>query len=453
MGASQSLINPTHISIYKKLLAIQNLQTRLQTIDTLFGDPSIVYSAKQAGIYATLLQYAGAVRYGGTPPPLPGETTSVNTPPPQLLPTQLQHNPTMLQRPTATQINQLSQSNQSNQSSQSSQSNQTTTLTQRGSGRPQQDHYQQVAKPKRSEKALNFFSACLRVLDIHEEVALTEEMLKGAYKSAARKAHPDKGGSKESFDSVTRAYAYLVDILKLVKGQQTKGSGDKPATLESAREARQTASSDWAMPKEPVKLNPNNLNMTVFNQMFEQTRIPDPDEDGYGDWLKDEAGAKKQTGKGSKKFSDDFNREVFNRMFEEETGAPTSTAIQRFQQPQEMILSAGFGVEIGRDRPADYTAAPNSKQQFTDLRAAYTTENTVSNQIQGIRVDNRDFNSYKAQRERAPDAYSSSEMAQLQAYETQKTRQEEQRRLRAAQEMRGAQDYFERMKQLVITEK
>jgi curved DNA-binding protein CbpA len=439
MGSAQSLINPTHISIYKKLLAIQNPQTRLQMIDTLFGDPAIVHSAKQAGIYASLLQYAGAVRYGGSPPPLPGETAGQATAQgtPQLLPNQLQHNPAMLQRPVAVQANQ----------------NTMTTLAQHNSGRVQQDHYQQVAKPKRSEKALNFFSACLRVLDIHEEVALTEDMLKGAYKTAARKAHPDKGGSKEAFDAVTRAYAYLVDILKLVKGQQTKGAGDKPASLESAREARQAASADWAMPKEPVKLNPNNLNLTVFNQMFEQTRIPDPDEDGYGDWLKDEAGGKKQGGKASKKFSDDFNREVFNRMFEEETGAPSSTAIQRFQQPQEMILSAGFGVEIGRDRPADYTAAPNSKQQFTDLRAAYTTENTVSNKVQGIRVDNRDFNSYKAQRERAPDAYSSSEMAQLQAYEEQKKRQEEQRRIRAAQEMRGAQDYFERMKQLVITEK
>jgi curved DNA-binding protein CbpA len=446
MGATQSTVNPTHISIYRKLLAIKNPQTRLQMIDTLFGDQLILHSAKQAGIYAALLQYAGAVRYGGTPPPLPGEVLpqQVSAPVSQniMMPNQLQHNPTTFQRPIHVQNSQTAVVARGD------------SIT-GGAGTKHHDHFQQVAKPKRSEKALNFFSACLRVLNIQEEVALTEEMLKGAYKIAARKAHPDKGGSKEAFDSVTRAYAYLVDILKLVKGSQTRGTGDKPATLESARETRQAASTDWAMPKEPVKLNPNNLNLSVFNQLFEQTRVPDPDEDGYGDWLKDEAGGdgKKQGGKHSKKFSEDFNREVFNKMFEEETGAPTSTAIQRFQQPQEMILSAGFGVEIGRDRPGDYTAAPNSKQQFTDLRAAYTTENTVSNQIQGIRVDNRDFNSYKAQREKAPDAYSSSEMAQLQAYEEQKKRQEDQRRLRAAQEMRGAQDYFERMKQLVITEK
>ena len=141
-------------------------------------------------------------------------------------------------------------------------------------------------------------------------------------------------------------------------------------------------------------------------------------------------------------------------MFEEEAqnqgrGGSAITAYH----PQEMTLAVGMGVELGRGRPNDYTAAPNSKQQFTDLRAAYTTENTVSNQIQGVRVDNRDFNSYKAQREKAPDAYNQQEMAALQAYERQKTAQEEQRRLRAAQEQVSARDYFERMKQLVITEK
>jgi hypothetical protein len=77
----------------------------------------------------------------------------------------------------------------------------------------------------------------------------------------------------------------------------------------------------------------------------------------------------------------------------------------------------------------------------------------VSNQVQGVRVENRDFNSYKAQRERAPDAYNQSEMAALQAYEAQQKAREEQRRIRAAQEHISARDYFERMKQLVITEK
>lgn len=431
MGHAQSQIDPSHIRIYKKLIAIENPATKLQMINTLLGDTSIVNSAKLAGIYGNILQVAAAIRHEEPVPPLPGQAQQGQQG--QQIPQQLQYHPQAFQMPTQ-------------------QTNQMIPIGQVRSDNP----YQQVAKPKRSEKALNFFSACLRVLNIQEEVALTEEMLKSAYKKAVIRAHPDKpGGSKEAFDAVTRAYAYLIDILKLVQGRQTKSEGGAVPGLDSVQDQRKKATQEWQMPKEPVKLNPNNLNMSVFNQLFEQTRIPDPDEDGYGDWLKDEAERGRGSKKGAKKFSEDFNREVFNRMFEEEAASQGlgSEAITKFQHPQELVLNQSAGVELGRGRPSDYTAAYDSRMQFTDLRAAYTKENTVSNQVQGVRVENRDFNSYKSQRERQPDAYNASEMAALQSYENQKKLQEEQRRIRAAQEQLGARDYFERMKQLVITEK
>ena len=440
MGQIQSQLDPRHVGIYKKIIAIQNHQTRLQMLDTCLGDPMLINTAKLAGIYGAVLQYSAAVRHGGLPPPLPGEASQGNV----LSPPQIQ-NRQPLQTPQ-----QLAYHPQAFQTPSKSSQQMIPTV------QPKRDAYQEVAKPKRSEKALGFFSACLKVLGIQDEVALTEENLKAAYKKAVIKAHPDKpGGSEAAFDAVTRAYAYLMDILRLVKGTQTKGGGANEAVpgLDTVHEQRRNAATDWQMPTEPVKLNPKNLNMKVFNEMFEQTRIPDPDEDGYGDWLKGGDGNDKKI-KGAKAFSKDFNREVFNRMFEEEArgGRNGSSAITTYH-PQELTLAVGMGVELGRDRPNDYTAAPNSKQQFTDLRAAYTTENTVSNQIQGVRADARDFNTYKAQRERAPDAYNAAEMAQLEAYQSQQKLREEQRRIRAAQEQVSARDYFERMKQLVITEK
>jgi curved DNA-binding protein CbpA len=424
MGQAQSRIDARHIGIYQKLLAIQNPTTRLQMMDTLMGDPGIIQSAKIAGIYGNILQVSAAIRHGGPIPLLPGEVNPQVAHPQQ---GQLAYHPGAFQarQPVANQLV-------------------TTTA-------PQQSYYQQVSKPKRSEKALNFFTACLRVLGIQEEISLTEEALKLAYKRAVMKAHPDKGGSKEAFDAVTRAYAYLIDILKLVKGSSGSKGQEAVPELSTVNEKRSSASKEWQMPAEPVKLNPKNLNLTVFNQMFEQTRVPDPDEDGYGDWLKDDDKVKKHS-KG-KNFSEDFNREVFNRMFEEENASGKGQGqVIRFNQPQELILSQGSGVELGRDRPPDYTAAYDSGLQFTDLRAAYTKENTVTEKVSNVKVENRDFNSYKSQRERAPDNYSHEELAALNAHEAQRSQREEQRRLRAAQEHIGARDYFERMKQLVITD-
>lgn len=425
MGQTQSQIDPRHIGIYKKLIAIQNPQTRLQMIDTLLGDPNIIHSAKVSGVYASLLQYTGAIRHGHQPPYLPGEgqQTQQQQPPQQRTTQQrqIQNQPHPMQMQVVQQVH-------------------------------QQDHYQRLAKPKNKDKALSFFTACLKVLSIEEEVALTEESLKRAYKKAAIRAHPDKGGSKDAFDAVTRAYAYLQDILRLVKGRNPS-EGQAVPGLDTVNKQRSEESNTWAMPKEPVVLNAKDLNLTAFNKLFEETRIPDPDEDGYGDWLKDNQTTKEKRIKG-KKFSEEFNRDVFNKMFEEEQQAygRNDNQVIQFQHPQELALSTA-GVELGRDRPADYTAAPNSDFQYTDLRQAYTKENTISEKVKGIHVEARDFNTYQAQRERQPDTYSQSELASLHAYEAQQKAREDTRRLRAAQEQHSAQDYFERMKQRVITMK
>lgn len=418
MGQAQSQIDQRHIGIYKKLLAIQNPQTRLQMIDTLLGDPSVVYSAKVSGVYGSLLQYTGAIRHNNQPPLLPGEAQQ-HQQPQQRATAQRQ----IMNQPNPVQM-QIVQN------------------------KPQQDHYQRLAKPKSKDKALSFFTACLKVLGIEEEVALTEEALKKAYKKAAIRVHPDKGGSKDAFDAVTRAYAYLQDILRLVKGR-SGSEGVAVPELDTVNKQRNEHSQSWAMPKEPVVLNAKDLNLTAFNKLFEETRIPDPDEDGYGDWLKDTAETKEKRIKG-KKFSEEFNRDVFNRMFEEEQQGHNGNQVIRFQHPQELTLATS-GVELGRDRPADYTAAPNADVQYTDLRQAYTRENTISEKVKGIRVEARDFNSYQAQRERAPDVYNQSELDALHQHEAQQKAREDTRRFRAAQEQVGAQDYFERMKQRVIT--
>jgi curved DNA-binding protein CbpA len=434
MGQVQSQLDPKHIGIYRKLLAIQDPRVKLQMIDTLLGDPSIVNSAKYAGIYANLLQVASAIRHGHPVPLLPGEQQQPAQQTTQQRPLQLQHS-----QPTVARSAQVHP-----------------TQFQVATTQPREyDAYQRVTKPKQKEKALGFFAACLKVLGIEEEVALTEETLKAAYKKAARKAHPDKGGSKEAFDAVTRAYAYLVDIIRLVKGASgSAGQGAVPG-LDSVHDKRKEAAEAWQMPAQPVRLDPKNLDMNKFNQLFEQTRVPDPDEDGYGDWLKGNDGESSRKKIRGKKFSEDFNREVFNRMFEEEQEANGrgSTTLTNYQHPQELVLSQSAGVELGRDRPSDYTAAYDSGLQFTDLRSAYTKENTVSEKVANVKVEQRDFNTYKEQREKPPERYSQQEMSALEAFRAQQDQREQQRRLRAAQEQVAAQDYFSRMKQLVITNK
>jgi hypothetical protein len=202
---------------------------------------------------------------------------------------------------------------------------------------------------------------------------------------------------------------------------------------------------------EPVRLNAKNLDMNAFNKLFEETHIPDPDTDGYGDWLK---GNESNAIGNAPKFSGKFNRDVFNRMFEDEAKKSRQGTTDIIFHPGQMALTLNptSGVDIAGERPSTYTAAPNSKMQFTDLRGAYTTENTISEKVANVQVQERKLDQYRAQREKAPDPFTSSELHRIQEFEAHQKRQDDLRERRKAEMAIQQQQYFDRMKQMVITD-
>lgn len=408
MGNSSSQqYHPTYQRIYANLIQIQNPQKRAETIQTILSSPEYVQAAKQSGLYSYLLQYVAQVQNGRQPTPLPGEGATA------------QH------------------------ATGQSHPQQTYTLTHH---RPtHQNPYDQLAESAHNDKALSYFQACLQVLGLEEEVALTEEELKKAYKKAAMKAHPDKGGSEKAFEAVTRSYAYLTEILRRIRGGRDKlRNVDAPAQL---KDERHKESTDFQHIK-PTRLNPDKLDMNTFNQIFEKTRMPDPDDEGYGDWLKTEG-----ANSNAPAFSGKFNRDVFNQMFVEESAKAKKQSSQlAIASPQSMILAPSMGVEIGRSKPEDFTAANDVGLQYTDLKAAYTTEATFSGQVANVRVDPRDYESYANSRKRAPDPLRNEEAEAIAAAEKAMAEREQQRQLRAAHEGVAAQSYFDRMKQYLIVD-
>ena len=406
-----------HIRIYKNLLGIQNARVRGEMIQTLLQGPEYVQTFRQAGIYAQMLNYVAKVNQGMNPGPLPGEQTQQQ----QILQQQQmpQHRPPQI-----------------------------TTLATRGDSTAIVNPYHRLTKNNSNEKALTYFQMCLQVLNLEEEVALTDEELKKAYKKAAMKAHPDKGGSEQHFEAVTRAYAYLTEILKRIQGGRTSlKKVDAPNLLKTER----TSEADAWKQAEPVRLNPDKLDMDAFNKMFEATRIPDPDGDGYGDWLKTEG-----QGAQTPNFSGKFNRDVFNSMFEQEA-AKTREARQQnsltIAAPQALLFNPSYGVELGREK-GDFTTAANADMglHYTDLKAAYTTESTFSGQVADVRVENRSFDQYQQSRKKAPDPLRNEELAAIQQMEKEANDREKRRQLRAAEESLQADDFHQRMKRLVITD-
>jgi curved DNA-binding protein CbpA len=389
-------IPQAHVRIYQNILAIQSAQTRCQMIETLLNSPEHVISMKQLAIYGNLLHYIQQVKAGKTVP-LPGEERV-----------------------------------------------QSTTLTSKSS--KTLTHTDNVGTQKGNEKAMNYFSACLRILELEEEVALTDDSLKKAYRKAALRSHPDKGGSEKEFEAVTRAYAYLGEIIKRIHGgRSVEGKVEAPTALAGNRS--QTADK-WKM-VQPVSLNPDKLDLNTFNSMFEKTRIPDPDESGYGDWLKGESESK---GTGPM-FGGKFNRDVFHRAFDDEQKGKASKVQGGAIVAQELSMASrmGYGVELGRTGREDYTVSANDTGlKFTDLKKAYTDYTTFSQDVAGVNVQAKTIDQYTMERKNAPIVFTDREKEALYAAEKRQLEAEKQRKLRVAQESVEEDTYFTRMQRLVL---
>ena len=418
MGNNLSLaaggIPEAHARIYKNILQIQSPSTRLQMLETLLAGQEYVATAKRVGLYGPILSYIVSVRRGD-PAVLPGEQTGSHQ----------------------QQIQRTGNAGG----------------TSRQSGVPENRIISKGGDPGAHAKAISFFSQCLQILELNEEIALDEKILKIAYKKASIKAHPDKGGSEQAFDNVTRAYAYLGDILRRVRGGRTESvnvSEETPARLTATRDQH---SEGWKM-TEPVKLNAKSLNMDTFNKVFEETRLPDPDGDGYGDWLKNEEAADNSGGQ-KNKFNGKFNRSVFNEAFESEVKARAANVKGQitYRQPEALVMAPTMGIELGREKPDDFTGANLSGLKYTDLKRAYTSDSTFSHQVADVRVSNKSFDSAASERKSAPAPLSSEEMEAVAEGERRIAQQQVQRALRVTEEDRRISEHFARMQRYVITEK
>ncbi len=402
---SSHAVPPQYISVYQKLTQIQSPVKRMETIQTILAAPDYAHWAKLTGVYSYLVQYVAQVQNGRTPNPLPGET-------------QAQQHQQQQQQANYSIVHHTA---------------------------PNQNPYEQLSETAQNDRALSYFQTCLQVLGLEEEVALTEDALKAAYKKAAFKAHPDKGGSEKAFELVTRSYAYLSEILRRIRGGRDQL---KKVEAPNALKDERFKDSQEFQHVQPIRLNPDKLDMNAFNKMFEQTRVPDPEEEGYGDWLRTEG-----TNSSAPNFSGKFNRDVFNQMFVDESAKHKQATNQlAVVSPQAVVMAPTMGVELGRGKPDDFTAPFNAQTKYTDLRAAYTTESTFSGQVANVRVDPRDYESYANSRKRAPDPLRDEEREALAAAEKAMAEREQQRAFRAAHEGVVAQNHFERMKQLVITD-
>jgi hypothetical protein len=220
------------------------------------------------------------------------------------------------------------------------------------------------------------------------ETNYTIDDLKSAYKKLAMKTHPDKpGGNVEKFQLVTKCY---MSLLEKYKNRETdKNFNDlrvgSKNYIEDQTKSNQT---NIHFSKATQNKNQTNTNLPtvekerfdvkIFNKIYEQNKLWESGDDGYGDWFKSEEGEPP-----AEVFGKKFNLNIFNSTFEDYKDKLTGEtgAVQEYKEPQELVsCSTGFtDIDIFARKINDFSKAlPTGKSKndlaYTDLKTAYTSK-------------------------------------------------------------------------------
>lgn len=373
MGASAS-------RIWKDICELESEYVRVRMVETVLSSPDVVAEAKGAGIYGPVLYWLNSYRQGDRRPfpygsQKPDRWSMYTTP---------------IQNQNQNQI---------------------------------------IISP--AAKALDYFQESLALLGIDEAEGITADRLKAGYRAASLRTHPDKGGSKEAFDEVTRAYKYVEKILLRINpklSETEKRRMAAPVTMENALADRGLED------VKPVQLSAKKLDMGTFNRLFEENRLPDPNRDaGYGDWLTGTGGSEEVTT--DPRLKGKFNQETFETVFRERAIQQTAgTAIVKRLEPDAIMPTSG--TELGGDA-SNFTAPLGADTQFVDLKEAYTSGSTRFHEVADVRVlprSARTVDEAKRMREAEMARVDPDEKSRIAAAAAALEERERQRRMRQAQQ-------------------
>jgi len=229
----------------------------------------------------------------------------------------------------------------------------------------------------------------LRLFQLQKNYTIDD--LKIAYKKLAMKTHPDKtGGNAEQFQVVTKCYMSLLEKYKnresdkpfndLRDGSKSYIEDQVKSHMKNKDMSSNTRSSSYNKGNDlSEKIDKTKFDNKLFNKIYEQNKLWESGDDGYGDWFTSE-----ETDTPTEVFGNKFNINVFNSTFEDYKDKLTSQtgAIQEFKDPQELVSSStGFtDIDIYARKINDFSKPlPSGKGgkndlAYTDLKTAYTTK-------------------------------------------------------------------------------
>lgn len=244
---------------------------------------------------------------------------------------------------------------------------------------------------------------------------VTPESLKRAFKEAAMKSHPDRGG--DDFDQVLSSYLYLSNVLKRMTGGRDGLPVLHVDDVKQAREEQflQELNNMVNEVIDQLDHKTNSAFLTEFNEQFERLHVRD-EERGYGEWLRMEEDVSVPAS---------IEPDQFQSMFESIVGhgKPATSLILH---PDEMATISGktHGTALIQSSGQAYTSEPDTHPEYTDLHDAYTSENTLFDKLPVYQEKQRTFEDLLQERDMVYTTEHDRDLEAIAAYEKRKMEEE-----------------------------
>ena len=218
--------------------------------------------------------------------------------------------------------------------------------------------------------------------------------IKKSYKKMALKYHPDRAGEKynEIFQIITQSYIYLLS--------KAEENGEIEAKI-SRKVEKSIYEDNINEGIENIYIDKDKFDINTFNKIFEEYKIPDAFDTGYGDLMKNGGGAGDGEEGAQNSIENDcifgkkFNNDIFNSHFDKEKNSKNSSQknnqLMEYQDPNAGDSSSKFNAgQLGLNKVDDFGYSNNNNLSYTDYKTAHFDENLL---IDVSKVNYKTYNS------------------------------------------------------------